>query len=202
MLSAGVVGAVVLGLALLLAPASPAGPESVVTVVGDSVAASLSYVASARALLGRGFTVHYNLRVCRRLVEPSCPYQGEVPPTALEAVRSYGASLGNVLVVDVGYNDSPQGYGAGIDRIMHAALAQGVSEVVWVTLREVGGYAQEYRSTNAAIGAATKRWPELEVADWNAYSAGKPWFAAGGLHLSPTGATMLASFLRPFITRG
>lgn len=171
------------------------------TMVGDSVAASLSYVASARALLDRGISVRYDLRVCRRLVAPSCGYEGVAPPTALQAVESYGHSLGDVLIVDVGYNDESQGYGRGIDQIMHAALAQGATGVVWVTLRETGGYAGIYRSTNAVIRAATKRWPELVVADWNAHSAGKPWFAIDGLHLSATGATQLAAFLRPFIAR-
>jgi hypothetical protein len=172
-----------------------------VTMVGDSVAASLSYVASARALLGRGMSVRYDLRVCRRLVAPSCDYQGVAPTTALQAVESYGRSLGDVLIMDVGYNDSSQSYGRAIDQIMRAALAQGVTRVIWVTLRETGMYSSVYRSTNAAIRAATTRWPEAAVADWNDYSAGKPWFATDGLHLSATGATALASFLRPFVAR-
>jgi hypothetical protein len=195
------VAAAALGFGVLGAPVSSATAGPRVTIVGDSVAASLSYVASARALLDRGMTVRYDLRVCRRLVAPSCPYQGVVPTTALQAVESYGHSLGNVLIVDVGYNDSSQGYGRGIDQIMRAALAQGARGVVWVTLRETGRYAAIYRSTNAVIRAATARWPELVVADWNGYSAGQPWFAADGLHLSATGATKLASFLRPFVAR-
>ena len=43
--------------------------------------------------------------------------------------------------------------------------------------------------------------PQLLVADWNAFSAGKPWFGSDGLHLSATGATQLASFLRPYVFR-
>jgi hypothetical protein len=192
----------VLGAAVQGAPASSAAPRGLrVTMVGDSVAASLSYVSSARTLLDRGITVRYDLRVCRRLVAPSCPYMGVAPTTALTAVESYGRSLGDVLIVDVGYNDSSQGYGQGIDRIMRAALAQGATGVVWVNLRETGQYASVYRSTNAAISAATARWPQLVVANWNGYSAGRPWFAADGLHLSVTGATNLASFLRPFVAR-
>ena len=37
------------------------------------------------------------------------------------------------------------------------------------------------------------------VADWNAYSAGKPWFGSDGLHLTTAGATALATFLRPYV---
>ncbi len=185
----------------LIAPASAAARRTVVTVVSDSVAASISYVPAAQADLEHGLVVRLDLKVCRRLIEPSCAYQGSAPPTALSAVRSYGTRLGQVLVVDVGYNDSSSGYARGIDTIMRAALSQGAKGVVWVTLREAGDYASDYRSINAEIKAAARRWPELIVADWNAHSAGKSWFGTDGLHLNPSGATALARFLRPFVIR-
>ena len=167
-----------------------------VTFVGDSVPASISYIPAAQAQLRRGLHVRLDLKVCRRLVQPSCTYQGTTASSALEAVKGYGRSLGRVLVVNVGYNESADGYRHGIDRVMRAALAQGASGVVWVTLRETRDI---YRWTNVAIKMAAKRWPQLVVADWNAYSSGKPWFGDDGLHLTPTGATALASFLRPFV---
>jgi hypothetical protein len=167
-----------------------------VTFVGDSVPASISYVPQARAELRRGLDVRLDLRVCRRLVAPSCPYQGSTPSTALEAVRSYGRSLGAVLVVKVGYNESAQGYRQGIDMVMRAALRDGVEGVVWVTLREA---REVYRWTNIAIKTAAKRWPQLVVADWDRYSRGKPWFDPDGLHLTSAGATALAAFLRPYV---
>ena len=139
-----------------------------------------------------------DLRVCRRLWTPSCTFQGSTPPSALDAIQSFGAGLGDVLVVDVGYNEGPQGYGAGIDRVMRAAHAQGATGVVWVMLRETRDL---YAQTNAVIRRAAKRWPNLSVADWNAFSAGHSWFAGDGLHLTPTGATALAGFLRPYILR-
>ncbi|MGI8972917.1 MAG: hypothetical protein ACR2HI_01935 [Gaiella sp.] len=169
-----------------------------VTFVGDSVPASLEYVPSAERALRRGLDVRLDLEVCRRLVQPSCTFNGAVPTTALEAVQSYGHSLGEVLVVDVGYNESTQGYRSGIDRMMRAALAQGAHGVVWVTLQE---RRDVYRGTNTAIRAAARRWPQLQIADWNAHSLGKPWFKGDGLHLGTTGANALAAFLRPFILR-
>jgi hypothetical protein len=184
-----------------IASAGAATKKTVVTVISDSVAASISYVPAAQADLEHGLAVRLDLKVCRRLIEPSCPYEGSAPPTALSAVKSYGSRLGQVLVVDVGYNDSSSGYARGIDTIMRAALKQGVRSVVWVTLREDGGYASDYRSINAEIKTATRRWPQLIVADWNAYSAGKSWFGTDGLHLTASGATALASFLRPFVIR-
>ena len=171
-----------------------------VTFVGDSVPASITYDTTAQRELRNGMAVRLDLKVCRRLVEPSCSYQGVAPPSALQAVRSYGRRLGKVLVVMVGYNEGSRGYGRGIDLIMRAALAQGAKGVVWVTLREENPI---YRSTNAVIRAAAKRWPQMLVADWNAYSAGRPasWFGSDGLHLTATGATALAAFLRPSVFR-
>ena len=169
-----------------------------VTVVGDSVPASIELVPGAQAMLRRGLEVRLDLKVCRRLIQPSCSWQGTTPSTALQAVRAYGRALGDVLVVDVGYNESSEGYRAGIDRVMRAALAQGARGVVWVTLRE---QRDVYRTTNAAIRTAARRWPQIQVADWNAYSSGKPWFRRDGLHMEPTGALALAAFLRPFIWR-
>ena len=179
------------------APAAAKAPLRA-TFVGDSVSASISYASAAQAQLERGLDVRLDLRVCRRLVQPSCPYQGSMPSTALQAVQSYGRSLGKVLIVKVGYNESASGYGRGIDRIMRAALAEGATGVVWVTLREK---VDIYHWTNIVIRNAAKRWPQIVVADWNAYSAGKPWFGPDGLHLTITGATALATFLRPYVFR-
>lgn len=167
-----------------------------VTFVGDSVPASIAFVPAAQAKLRRGLRVRLDLEVCRRLVQPSCRFQGQAPTTALQAVRRYGRSLGKVLVVNVGYNEDPRGYAHGIDRIMRSALDQGAQGVVWVTLRETRGI---YHGTNVAIRTAARRWPQLVVADWNAYSSGKPWFGDDGLHLTNAGASGLAAFLRPFV---
>ena len=81
---------------------------------------------------------------------------------------------------------------------MRAARAQGAKAVVWSTLRETSSI---YVQTNRVIKQAAKRWPQLRVADWNAYSRGKPWFAPGGLHLTATGANALATLLRQNVAR-
>ncbi len=163
------------------------------TFVGDSIAASILYTTAAQRRLAKGVKMRLDLEVCRRLVQPSCSFQGSAPTTALQAVQSYGRSLGNVLIVNVGYNESDSGYGKGIDGVMRAALAEGATGVVWVTLRETRDI---YRRTNVAIRKAAKRWPQLSIADWNAYSSGKPWFGSDGLHLTGSGAYGLAAFLR------
>jgi hypothetical protein len=177
---------------VLVSPSAAAKPIKA-TLVGDSVAMSIDYTSSARAVLRKGLAVRLDFAVCRRLVQPSCAFQGTTPTTALRAVQGYGRSLGEVLIVDVGYNEGDGGYGDGIDRVMRAARKQGVKAVVWVTLRET---IDIYHRTNLAIKRAAKRWPQLRVADWNAYSHGQPWFRDDGLHLTGTGAGALASFLR------
>ena len=169
-----------------------------VTFVGDSVPASIMYSPRAKSILARGLATRLDLRVCRRLATASCAYQGSAPTSALQSVQSLGHALGDVLIVDVGYNESSSGYRDGIDRVMRAARAQGASGVVWVLLRETRDI---YRETNAVIRSAQKRWPDLLVADWNAYSRGKPWFSSDGLHMGVTGADALAAFLRPYVFR-
>lgn len=175
------------------ASAAPAKKNVPVTFIGDSVAASILYTPQAQTILSRGLKVRLDLRVCRRLVAASCAYQGSAPLTALQSIESLGRSVGQVLVVNVGYNESASGYGKGVDQVMRAALSLGVRRVVWVTLKE---QRDTYRSTNIAIRTAAKRWPQLRVAEWDAYSRNKPWFGSDGLHMSSTGAAELARYVR------
>jgi hypothetical protein len=182
------------------ASAQPA-TKTRVTVIGDSVTASFNYVAAARRYLGKGLDLHSDAVVCRRLVATSCPFQGSTPSTALDVVTEEGHRLGPVVVINVGYNDWVAVY--DVDRVMHALKAAGVHTVIWVTLKEVGSYASVYAQTNARIRSADKRWRNsMVVADWNAYSRGRPWFGGDGLHLSATGAMRLARFLRPLVLAG
>ena len=176
--------------------ASPARPD--VTFVGDSISASLDYVPSARRALTRSFDTSFDLAVCRRLVTEGCAFQGRVPTTALEAVRARGRTLGDVLVVHVGYNEGSTGYRQGMRRIIRTAHAQGASGVVWVTLRAANPI---YRPTNAAIRREARRWRGVETADWEALSRGKPWFRGDGLHLSVAGANALARLVRQHVAR-
>ena len=182
--------------AAVLPSAAAAKARPRVTLIGDSVAASLNYVPSAVRRLGAGLDLRVDAKVCRRLVEPSCPYGGTTPSTALEAIRRAGSSLGGTVVMNVGYNDAGQFYGRDIDRVMRALRAARVSSVIWVTLPE---QRSTYGTIDDAIRAAAHRWRNLEIADWATASRGRPWFARDGLHLNATGAMGLAQMLRPLI---
>ena len=102
-----------------------------------------------------------------------------------------------MVVINVGYNDWAAVY--DVDRVMRALRAAGVERVVWVTLREASSNASLYAQSNGRIRAADRRWKSLVVADWNAYSRGKPWFREDGLHLTVSGAHGLARLLRPLV---
>ncbi len=169
------------------------------TIISDSVAETIDETPQALQALTQGLRLRLALEVCRRVILTSCTYQGQTPPPALQTIVSLGRRIGPLLIVDVGYNDDSDGYGSGIDKIMRAALAGGAREVIWLTLRDVGNYASTYQATNAAIRQAARRWPQLRIADWNAYSAGKPWFA-DDVHPNPTGAVALARYLRSYAT--
>ena len=174
-----------------------AGSGPRVTMLGDSVAESLDYVPEARALLAKGIDLRLELAPCRKLVPPGCAYQGGRPRSVLDLVQSSTLSqLGNIVVVDVGYNDPANNYETDMAPVVNALVERGVGHVIWVTMRE---QTDDYRQINAVIRAQAPRWPQLRVADWEAASRGKDWFNPDGLHLNAAGALGLATLIRPYI---
>lgn len=198
LISALVVVALAVGVGGVVAPvdARSAAKAPRVTVVADSVGGALVWMGEARAILSRGIDLELEIATCRKLVEPGCSYQGGRPPSALEAIRAREASLGRVVVMNVGYNDVAAGYGDGIDRVMRALEARQVERVVWVTLRE---QRPSYPAINDAIRAAARRWPELVVADWSTVSSTHDEWFSDGVHMSVEGGESYARFLRPLV---
>src|SRR5690606_15385753 len=95
----------------------------------------------------------------------------------------------DLVVVELGYNDTPSAMPDRIDEVMTVLRGRGVGKVLWTTVSE-RRTATDYAATNAAIRAAAARWSELSVIDWNAASSGQAadrWFASDGIHLSATG---------------
>jgi hypothetical protein len=200
---AALVGVVALlaGLSILLPPALPAESEAApgprVTMFGDSIAESLNYVPEARLLLAEGVDLRLELTPCRKLVPPGCAYQGTRPPSVLNIVQSSSLSqLGNIVVVDVGYNDPANNYETDMAQVANALDERGVGHLVWVTMRE---QTDDYRQINEVIRAQAHRWPQMQIADWEKASRGKDWFNPDGLHLNAAGALGLAKLLRPYI---
>ena len=173
------------------APAQAAPPR--VTVLGDSVQASFGFAPQAVRYLGRGVRLRVEADVCRRLAYPGC--LGGSPPSALDLVRSLGPGLGDAVIINVGYNDDARVY--DVPSVLSALRQADVRAAVWVTLREQRSY---YPAINARIRAAARAGEReglvVRIADWNAYSAGRPWFASDGIHLNATGAMGLATLVR------
>jgi hypothetical protein len=164
---------------------------------GDSVAGSLDYVPEARELLGDGVDLHLELSPCRKLVPAGCAYMGTRPPSVLDIVTSSTlAQLGNIVIVAVGYNDPANNYETDMAQVANALVDRGVGHLIWVTLRE---QKDDYRQINETIRKQAPRWPELRIADWEAWSRGKDWFNPDGLHLNAAGALGLATLLRPYV---
>ena len=112
----------------------------------------------------------------------------------------------DVLVVGTGYNDFASRFHDGFGAVMQAARHVGILRVVWITSREGIGYtapsgasnASTYAANNAILRAeaASDRWPELTVLDWNAYSARHPdWVVSDGVHLTVAGARAAAEYV-------
>jgi hypothetical protein len=167
-----------------------------VTLISDSVGGVLFWQRDARDELARGIDLRVDIRTCRRLVTDGCVYSGERPPSALDAIRDLGPALGQVAVVDVGYNDAPSEFAAGIDRVMRGLLDAGVDQVVWITLRE---RRPSWAEINDQIRQAPKRWPQLTVGDWELESHSHDEWFADGIHMNWTGGEAFGSFLRALV---
>jgi len=182
---------------VLVASASPAQrARPRVTVIGDSVITAVAYTSQARGLLGRDVDLHWLAVVCRRLVQPSCWYNGTRPPTALDVIQTNGSSLGQTVIVESGYNEYVQQYASDIDTVMKALVDAGVQDVLWMTLREE---RPDYAAMNEQIRAAATRWPQLTVVDWNAASKSQAWFWSDGIHVNYPGAMGMARLLRKYL---
>lgn len=158
-------------------------------LVGDSVMAGMS--SSARSSLPNHV---FDAKVCRRLVSTSCSYRGVRPAPALQVIRAWSGVTNRAIVVAAGYNDGA--IASAVDAVIAEARRQGVPHVVWSTYRIAGGNAGIYRSHNAVLWQKAQQYPELTIADWASYSAGRSsWVAADGLHLTSSGARAMAGLI-------
>jgi hypothetical protein len=183
-------------LAAVLALSGSASAPPRVTLLADSVGGVLYWDAGARERLGHRLDLRVDQESCRKLVEPGCPAFGiDAPESALAAVQRLGAELGQIVVVNVGYNEAAEGYAGRLDQVMAALVAAGVQHVIWVTLSE---RQDAWAEINDQIRAAPARWPQLVVADWARVKSHDDWFVDEA-HFTYLGAGAYASFLRTFV---
>jgi hypothetical protein len=178
-------------------PARAAGKLRV-SLIGDSVAASIASSSAARRALS-GFDVAIDARVCRRTAMPACTWHGQSAPSVRQVVDATPGSLGDVAVIVSGYNDDARRFARDADAVLHDLVAAGVHQVVWLNLRtpptlSPASQARQW-SINASLAALDRASPVLRVARWNAYSAGHPDWFFDPIHLRSSGAVQLARFI-------
>ena len=186
---AGVLAGLVLLLATASASAAPKPPR--VTLISDSVAASIAFDTRAKATLAEGVDLFLEPGQAR-LLGGDNPAGAIAPPTALQLITMLGRRLGPTVIVSVGYNDVSAQYPANMESALDALRRAGVKRVLWATLHASSAHAG-YATMNDAIVAAAAHHPELTVVDWNAYTSGHPeWFQSDQAHLTGEGPRALA----------
>ena len=154
------------------------GVDPRVFVIGDSV------ILGARdALVGRlaGWQVTF--------IAKESFFTWQAPA----AIAAYHAGVGDISVVALGNNDGadPGLFAHQIDQVM-AALGP-VRKVLWVNLRQFRPWVP---AANAQLVAATARYPNLEIVDWDARATPDPAVVyADGLHLNPAGQAAMAALV-------
>ena len=167
--------------------------------IADSVGASIADSAGAGelpTLLRRVFNSDTYFTESYRCTVGNCP------PAARDGVTIANSLTGtpDLAIVELGYNDTQSTLGSEIDQMMTALVAKGVRYVGWVNMserRKVSGVAS-FAAGNRALVAATGRWPQLRILDWDGYTMCGPrdrWFS-DSVHLNTTGQAEFALWLR------
>jgi hypothetical protein len=157
------------------------------------------------------------LESCRRLVAPSCRgREGYAPRTLvaeLEHIRSGFGPAGSkdLLVIAVGYNDSPTTFRSDFATVMNTARSAGFRRIVWLTYRSNHSYhapGETEVTASAAMNAILRdelqrgRWPGLGLWDYDAAMKDHDdWFASDGIHVTPDGASRVAEWLSAQLLR-
>ncbi len=183
---------------------APAGAPTI-GVIGDSSAAGIRW-SNAYGPLG-SVNYSFNAESCRRTIALSCSgREGYAPPNALSTLRSRPGQWGSVLVMVTGYNDPGYLFDDGVDAIMAEAAIQGISKVMWLTMRTAdvsyvapgfSSNAHTFRDNNRILLQKSVQYGgRLQIADWAAYSAGKDsWFTPDGVHYTGSGASAAAAYI-------
>jgi hypothetical protein len=178
------------------ASADPALPR--VSVISDSILTSVVWSNDpAQALLSNGLDLQIDAGVCRRLNGESCEFNGGHVPTTLSVINNWYYSLGSIVVIVDGYNDVPDSFAPDVELTLNTLRNANVQHVLWLNLHEI---RPEFVAKNEVLEDAEERHPELNVLDWNDYSATHPsWYQSDGIHLVPDGGLAIAGFIRQAI---
>jgi hypothetical protein len=175
---AGPIGTVTGSAAATTRAVVPPGVDPRVFVIGDSV-----ILGAQDALVARltGWNVTFLAK------ESFFTWQA---PTVINA---FHATVGDISIVALGNNDGedPGLFAHAIDQVMSAFGP--VRKVLWVNLRQFRPWVP---AANAQLVAATARYPNLEIVDWDARATPDPSLVySDGLHLNPAGRDAMAALV-------
>ncbi len=174
-----------------------AAPVGRILLIGDSIAASIT--AEFTGIVTPAYTdINYQAVPNRCLVGSACVEPSVGLPDAPAIINALTPeTMPTVAVLQLGYNDSPATFTADIDQVVTALTARAVQRIVFVNL-STRRVSVDYTASNAALLAATQRYPNVSVLDWNTFSTGPDksrWFS-DTVHLTNTGRVEFALFLR------
>ncbi|MFM8507426.1 MAG: peptidoglycan-binding protein, partial [Actinomycetota bacterium] len=174
-----------------------AAPVGRILLIGDSVGASMT--AEFASIVGPAYTnVDFQAVPNRCLVGSTCVEASVGLPDAPAVINTLTSeTMPTVAVLQLGYNDNPSTFAQDIDQVVTALNARAVQRIVFVNL-STRRASVDYTTSNAALVAATQRYPNVTVLDWNTYSTGPDksrWFS-DTVHLTNTGRVEFALFLR------
>jgi hypothetical protein len=194
--------------AALPVPGNVAPPPGRVLLIGDSTLAGVRWYGNARVAL-QGFDYTLDAESCRRLVGTSCRgREGYAPSNAVNAILSKPGTFDTVVLM-TGYDDWGSYFASAVGQVVAAARAKGARHIVWLTYRVDVGYVAPsnaasdgtYRSNNRILREVQSLYPDLVIADWDAYSRHlTSWFTSDGIHLTPSGSYGVADYISRFVS--
>lgn len=166
-------------------------------LIGDSVGNSIAHEGGSEF---RRITDGTFARQIIDVVDGRCTTKTACPgSTGVDVANSLPTGL-DLVVVELGYNDTVANFASDIDAMMSALNSRNVREVVWVNMADIRTFGGNsvYGPANAALRAAQGRWSNLRVLDWDTASDTPErdrWFS-DGVHLTATGQAEFALWLR------
>ncbi|MFL5926546.1 MAG: putative Ig domain-containing protein [Gaiellaceae bacterium] len=200
----GVLAAVLLVVATLAATAGAASARLAtdpprLTILGDSVLTAVEWNDAPLATLQDGFETYMDIAVCRRIVAPSCPYEGGRVPTLMDVINALGVRLGPTVLVEVGYNDELATFSQDVDTAIQAMLHAGVQHILWANFPAT---SNQWVDMDHALEEVASHYGQMTIVDWNGYSRGQgSWFQNDGIHLLYPGALAMATLFNQAVTQ-
>jgi putative Ig domain-containing protein len=169
------------------------------TILGDSVLTAVEWNDAPLATLQHGFDTYMDIGVCRRIVAPSCPYEGGRVPTLMDVINAMGVRLGPTVLVEVGYNDELGTFSQDVDAAVQAMLRAGVRHILWANFPAT---SDQWVAMDHVLEGVASHYGQMTIVDWNGASRGQAsWFQNDGVHLLYPGALAMAALFNSAVTQ-